>query len=146
MVGKEREYLMDLVRFQRDAWRKITPKEMHDFYASDEDIESMKEWPIQRCREILNDIMIHTLEHECGSIDRSTNPFCLFAKVNCKICDYGKKHGICTTRGSNRNSFQRYFRDNDIDEFEALSNKKYRNFFKSYGLKLKNRKKETEEE
>ena len=145
MSKEDRKVLIELVKLQREAWRKITPPEMHDFYASDADLEAMKEWPLKRCNEILNEIMEYTLDQECSSIDWSTNPFCLFAKVNCEECDYGKRHGKCPNRDSNRNSFQKYFRENEIDEFDALSNKMYRKFFKGCGLKLKNSKKKDEE-
>lgn len=146
MSRESRKHLMELVKFQRDAWRKITPPEMHDFYASDDDIESMKEWPIKKCDSILEEIVVFTLDQECGSIDWSTNPFCQFHEVDCEKCEYGKKHGKCGERTSERNKLQIYFRDNDVDEFDALSNKMYRKFFKKLGLKVpKNRKTKDEE-
>ena len=146
MSKEDRKHLLELVKFQRESWRKITPKEMHDFYASDEDIEAMKEWPLKKCNDILKEIMVYTLDQECSSIELSTNPFCLFSGVQCSECDYGKRHGKCSDRTSHRNKLQIYFRDNDIDEFDALSNKMYRKFFKNLGIKLPKELKTKDEE
>ncbi len=146
MSREDRKHLLELIKFQREALRKITPKDMHDFYASDEDLEEIKEWPLKKCNSILQEIMVFTLDQECASIDWSTNPFCLFNSVRCDECSYGKRHGKCAERNSQRNKLQIYFRDNEIDEFDALSNKMYKKFFKSCGLKLPKELKTKEEE
>ena len=80
---------------------------VHINYISFKDLEEIKNWKVQECVKIYNEIVAAVKKSNIGKTilyDVATCPWCLKYQedfrtannANCKNCNYGKRHGICS--------------------------------------------------
>lgn len=96
-------YKEKLIKFV-EAKDKIIKEKTGINYINDLDIQEIREWDEESCKKIYSSFTRNINTYFIHDLLIGTCPWCLKSTINnvhdCKICGYGKRHGMCDAEGS----------------------------------------------